>query len=269
MTNTFEQANVDRFKGFAAQYDAHRPQPPIILVDVLCQLARTNYPALVVDLGSGTGLSTTIWANRADGVIGIEPSDDMRREAEKRAAGLMDVEFRAGLSTATGLPDSCADIITCSQSLHWMEPTGTFAEVSRLLNPGGVFAAFDCDWPPTLDWEAEQAYNDCMAQVSQLEKEHQVAPAVHAWDKSQHLTRLKDSGHFRFVKEILMHHIEQGNADRLVGLALSQGSTAALLKHGFTEAEIGIASLREKAQRLIGSELRPWYFCYRVRVAIK
>ena len=34
------------------------------------------------------------------------------------------------------------------QALHWMEPAPTFGEVARLLRPGGVFAALDCDWPP-------------------------------------------------------------------------------------------------------------------------
>jgi ubiquinone/menaquinone biosynthesis C-methylase UbiE len=269
VNSQYEQANVDRFMGFAAQYDAHRPQPPLVVVDVLCQLIRRERPQLVVDLGSGTGLSTTIWADRADQVIGIEPSEDMRREAENRATGIVNVKFQAGLSTATGLPDDCADIITCSQSLHWMEPMGTFAEVARLLHPAGVFAAIDCDWPPTLDWEAELAYNECMSRVRTLEKEHNIAPAVKAWDKTQHLTRLAQNGYFRYVKEITIHNVERGNADRLVGIALSQGSTAALLKHGLSEAEIGISDLRDAAQRLIGSELRPWYFSYRVRLAIK
>jgi len=46
---------------------------------------------------------------------------------------------------ATDLPDGCADIVTCSQSLHWMVPESTFAEVARILRPGGVFATYDYD----------------------------------------------------------------------------------------------------------------------------
>jgi predicted RNA methylase len=36
----------------------------------------------VVDLGSGTGLSTGIWAAHAERVVGIEPLDEMRQVAE-------------------------------------------------------------------------------------------------------------------------------------------------------------------------------------------
>src|SRR5690606_15398774 len=112
-------------------------------------LAAVERPALVVDVGSGTGLSTRLWAGRADQVIGIEPGDDMRRQAEAQTAA-PSVRYQPGYSTATGLPDACADIVTVSQALHWMEPEPTFAEMARILRPGGVFAAFDCDWPPTM-----------------------------------------------------------------------------------------------------------------------
>src|ERR1035437_4594814 len=65
---------VERFLGFAPVYDRFRPQPPEVAVDVLCQIAQVERPGLVVDLGCGTGLSTRIWAGRAERVIGIEPS---------------------------------------------------------------------------------------------------------------------------------------------------------------------------------------------------
>ncbi len=51
-------ANIERFTGFAAQYDEHRPSPPDALSELLCQLAQSVRPVLIVDLRSGTGLST-------------------------------------------------------------------------------------------------------------------------------------------------------------------------------------------------------------------
>src|SRR6478672_3593224 len=128
-------ANVERFMGFADVYDAYRPRPPLAVLDILTQLAQTPQPALVVDLGSGTALSTTIWAGRAAAVVGVEPSADMRRQAEARTA-VANVRYQEGYANATGLPDACADIVTCSQSLHWMEPDSTFAEIARILRPG-------------------------------------------------------------------------------------------------------------------------------------
>jgi 6-phosphogluconate dehydrogenase (decarboxylating) len=62
-------------------YDRARPAPPPALLDLLTQVIHLPHPALVVDVGSGTGLSTAIWGERAERVIGIEPNADMRKEA--------------------------------------------------------------------------------------------------------------------------------------------------------------------------------------------
>lgn len=41
--------------GEAEQYNQTRPKPPSALLDMLTQFIHTPRPALVVDLGSGTG----------------------------------------------------------------------------------------------------------------------------------------------------------------------------------------------------------------------
>lgn len=263
------ERNVERFSGFADTYDSYRPQPPAIIVDILTRLARIEEPKLVADIGSGTGLSTRIWAGRARQVIGIEPNPDMRREAELRTAELPDVSYREGMSTATGLPDGCADIVTCSQSFHWMDPQPTFAEIARILRDGGVFAAYDCDWPPTMNWEAELAYREFTKKSRALQGELGITESVMHWPKDAHLAGIQESGLFRYVKEIAVHSVESGNAERLVGLALSFGGVAALLKRGLSEDEIGITELRNAAQRILGDQPSPWYFSYRIRLGVK
>jgi len=183
-------------EGFAARYDVYLPAPP--LLDLLGQFIRTLTPALVVDLGSGTALSTAVWAGRARQVIGIEPQAAMRAVAEARYA-FPHVAFRDGSAQATGLPAGAADVVTCAQSLHWMEPDSTLAEVARILRPGGVFAAYDYDLPPTVDWAAEQAFTVFMAQMRALRRAHAVPPGIQEWDMAGHLGRLQASGRFRVV----------------------------------------------------------------------
>jgi trans-aconitate methyltransferase len=50
---------------FISRYDDIRPRPPADLFRVLLSLAPERPPALVVDLGSGTGISTVPWSARA------------------------------------------------------------------------------------------------------------------------------------------------------------------------------------------------------------
>lgn len=272
MDNTDLAGNIERFTGFADCYDAYRPVPPSVIADILTQFAQSPKLKLVVDLGSGTGLSTRIWADHAYGVIGIEPSADMRHEAEKRTAELCpdsNISYREGLSNKTGLPDRCVDIVTCSQSLHWMEPESTLTEAARILRPGGIFAAIDCDWPPVINWEAELAYKEFNKRVHELEETYGIEKKINRWSKNEHLARIRESGQFSYAREILVHSVETGNAKRLVGLALSFGSVQDLLKRGASENEIGLDDLKEAAERTLGDEHSTWYFCYRIRIGVK
>ena len=268
-------ANVERFDSLAARYDAARPTPPQAVVDFLRAYAMAGGPAgadgvpdLVVDLGCGTGLSTRAWAGRARAVIGVEPNDEMRAKAVAESHGLPDVSYRAGASTDTGLPDGVADIVTCSQSFHWMDPRPTLAEIARVLRPGGVFAAIDCDWPPVVDWRVDRAY----LEMKRITDETQAArPEIraHRWPKSRHLENLRASGRFAFVREALFHGVERGDAARMVDLALSQGGVAALLRLGASEDELGLTGLRRAADEALGDRTVPFIFCYRVRVGVK
>ena len=137
--------NMDRFSGFANLYDANRPSPPRGLGPLLASYANVPRPT-VVDLGSGTGLSSRWAASWAGSVIGIEPNDDMRAIAESRHTS--GVTYLPGVSHRTGLGDGVADVVLAVQAMHWMEPEPTLAEVARILRPGGVFAIADADWPP-------------------------------------------------------------------------------------------------------------------------
>ncbi len=260
--------NLERFTGFAGAYDSFRPAPPDALASLIQRYSGLGAIGRVVDLGSGTGLSSRYWAGRATEVVGIEPTPDMRNEAAAKTRD-SNVRYQPGFSHATGLPDRSADVVSCSQALHWMKPEGTFAEARRILRPGGVFSANDYDWPPTVgSWEAEAAYEACMRAVRRLEKERRTGEGLQQWEKGGHLGRMQASGCFRHTKEAVLHHVDRGNADRLVGVLLSQGNVMGLFKSGLTEAELGIDALREVAQRTLGPGLRDWFWNARVRMGI-
>ncbi len=262
---------ADRFSGFADLYDASRPSPPVGLGPLLCSYARVSSP-VVVDLGSGTGLSSRWARGWARSVTGIEPSDDMRRRATERGGG--NITYVAGTSDRTGLDDCCADIVLAVQAMHWMEPVSTLREVARLLRPGGVFATVDADWPPVSGVvEAEAAWAVVHKRIRVFEarlaagEEHTelrrpvddddpalvdedlVDPhrnrampgAMRSWSKTEHLSRMVASGHFSYTRELVFDEPLPGerSAERFVALLRSQGSYQALVKAGLSDAEIG------------------------------
>jgi SAM-dependent methyltransferase len=234
------------------------------LLDVLRRYARAERPALVVDLGCGTGLSTRVWSGVAERVVGVEPNAAMLAAAEP-AAG---VEYREAYSHDTGIAGGAADIVTCSQSLHWMEPEETFAEAARVLRVGGVFAAYDYDWPPVIDPDVDDAFHAYQGRRGHIRRKRGIRQGADSWAKEHHLERLRASGRFRFCREIVLHSVEERGYESVGGFARSLGLPVADVTDDELERELRIDELEEVARRVLGDHIVPFLFGYRVRVGV-
>lgn len=260
------ESNAARFTGFAPLYDEARPAMPAAATALLIRyLGRA--PETVVDLGCGTGLSSLAWRDRCRRLIGVDPSGDMLAVARQReTAG---VEFLQAFADRTGLPDNTADIVVCSQSFHWMEPHSTLKEAARILRPGGVFAAVDCDWPPVCGWEAEAAYERLTAAVDErIAAEPSLEGGVRRWDKRRHLDNIRQSGRFRYARELVLLHREEGTADRVIALAMSQGGLQSVLKKDSASLAAPLKDFEDAVRSCLGAGSFPLDFCYRVRLGV-
>lgn len=291
--------NAGRFSGFADLYDGVRPRPPDDLAAILVSYCGRSDPD-VVDIGSGTGLSTRWAATWARSVIGVEPSSDMRSTADERS--LPNVTYVRGYGHETNLKSQCADVVMAVQALHWMEPKETLAEVARVLRPGGVFSAIDCDWPPTVgSADLERAWADCRKTVRVYEtrlaqglsgrslraplgeSDHStargysgrdahgnrtLAEGVKSWSKDAHLERMIASGKFAWCHELALHREESGDAERFVSLMKSQGDYQTLVRAGLDDETLGVTTLEQTAERVLGRRARSWWFTYRVRIGV-
>ncbi len=257
-----------RFTGYARAYDAARPHPPAAIAELVTQWAGTAEPD-VVDVGAGTGLSTVLWSGRAATVTALEPAAGMREVAIERVGGLPDATrftVRDASAEVTGLPDECADIVTASQALHWFDADRALPEIARILRPGGVFAAYDCQWPPTVHPLADAAYTEADRLIRAAEVSRGLRPPYAA--KQDHLRRLRESGLFRFATEVAVHSVEPGDADRLVALARSQGGAVALAAAGVLDSELGLTELATVAAAAIPATT-PFWWTYRVHLAVR
>ncbi len=251
---------------FTACYDAFRPAPPSALVDLLCLVAQAERLRLVVDLGAGTGLSTRVWADRADEVVGVEANPQMGERAAQATAA-PNVRYVHAYAHDTGLADGSADLVTCSQSFHWMEPEPVLAEAARVLRPGGVFAAYDYDWPPVVQWEVEQAFRELSDAVGRGRIEH--GNPRPRYGKEEHLARIRTSGLFRFAREVVVHAAGAGSGEELMGMVCSIGPMVVLLREAAPEVEERLERLREVVGRTFGDRTLPWFICYRVRLGVR
>jgi SAM-dependent methyltransferase len=255
-------------EGFADRYDAFRPAPPAVLLDALARYAGCSTPALVVDLGSGTGLSTRAWAGRATQVVGIEPNPAMRDVAERRTEQ-RNVSYIEAYASDTGLEPGGADLVTCSQSFHWMVREPVLTEAARILRPGGVFAAYDYDVPALIHPEVDAAFAAHLQLRRRFREEHKVEAGWTRTPKSGHLKVIRESGLFAYTRELVVHDEREAGAAEIVGFARSLGLVPELLALGVSEDELGLTALDETVRRVIGSRRVSSLWGYRARLGVK
>ena len=267
----FSQQLIERSgykgEGFAPAYDEFRPRPAPAVLTVVMRHARTRRPALVVDLGCGTGLSTRAWASTADRVVGVAAKPARAAQAGAATAA-PNVEFVERLADDTGLEPGVADIVTCAQSFHWMEPAPVLAEARRILRPGGVFAAYDYDVVPVVDPEVDAAFAAHVAARSAARSRLGIEAGGATWPKSGHLEQIHSSGLFGYAREVQCHAEGTIDARRLVGMAHSIGGPLALFDSRATEVATTLEALRETAARVLGSREWPALTGYTIRLGV-
>jgi SAM-dependent methyltransferase len=118
-------------------------------VTSLPDLAALSEISAVLEVGSGPGELALEIARRlpAVEVVGIDLAEAMvdRASARARAEGL-DRRVRFELADAAALPlaDGTSDIAVSTLSLHhWADPSTVFAEIGRVLRPGGLALIYD------------------------------------------------------------------------------------------------------------------------------
>jgi len=101
-------------------------------------LPRAHRPT-VLDLGAGTGRFTPLLADAFDAVVvGVEPSEKMRAEADRHSAHPR-VVYRAGGATAVPAAAGTFDFAFLSMVVHHVEDIGACGrELHRVVKPGGL-----------------------------------------------------------------------------------------------------------------------------------
>ena len=109
-----------------------------------------GYPsAAVLEIGPGPGVMATELARRVDDLrltgVDIDPAMVERAASRARREGLGDrLSFVAGDVAALPFPDASFDLVTSSFSVHhWPDAAAGFAEIRRVLRPGGRAIVYD------------------------------------------------------------------------------------------------------------------------------
>jgi ubiquinone/menaquinone biosynthesis C-methylase UbiE len=112
----------------------------------------------ILDIGCGTGSLTLLLAERLDaaggGIIGIDAAPRMIAIARGKAAKKkINAAFQVGIAESLAFADGSFDWVVNSMFTHHIDTqlkTRAFAEMYRVLRPGGRLLTADIDRPTTL-----------------------------------------------------------------------------------------------------------------------
>ena len=143
MTNGFK----DHFSSQAPAYARFRPRYPAVLFHYLAM--RSPGMQFAWDCGAGSGQAAAGLAERFAHVLATDPSAALIASARPHPR----VEYRVAMYD-TGLAPGTVQLVTAAQALHWMDLEAFLAEARRVLQPGGLLAAWCyslCHIAPAID----------------------------------------------------------------------------------------------------------------------
>ncbi len=133
----------DHFSGHAAAYAAFRPAYPAGLPAFVATLPVP--PAdhrLAWDCATGNGQAAHGIVEFFARVIATDASPQQIAQAAPHPR----IEYRVAPAESSGLADASVDLVTVAQALHWFDFDRFYAEVRRVLAPGGALAAWTYDY---------------------------------------------------------------------------------------------------------------------------
>jgi len=130
------------FDGVADLYDAVRPDYPTALADEVLAAAQLAPGEALLEIGSGSGKATEIFARRGHPITAIEPGGELIRAAQRRLTGAGDVRFVESTFEAWPAPEAAFGLVFAAQAIHWLSPEIRVEKPAQTLRPGGTLAVF-------------------------------------------------------------------------------------------------------------------------------
>jgi len=169
---SFEGINAD-------DYDALRPDYAPDAVAWVGERGGLGEGSLVVDLAAGTGQLSKRFAPLGVTVVAVEPARNMRSLIEDR---LPAVDVLGGSAEAIPLGDGVADAVVVGNAFHHFDAEPAFAEIRRVLRPGGALALFWA-WPADDQASPYPALQEVDEAVEPTRAATAIAAAYYSWTK--------------------------------------------------------------------------------------
>jgi SAM-dependent methyltransferase len=163
----------------AVDYDELRPSYAPEAVAWIAERGSLRGGSVVVDLAAGTGQLSRRFAPLGVELIAVEPAANMRTVLGERLPML---RVEDGTAEAMPYTDGSIDAVVVGNAFHHFDSQAAFAEIHRVLRPGGILALF---WAWSL--EEEQLSLPLLREIDQVVEatraSNEIATAYRSWSE--------------------------------------------------------------------------------------
>jgi SAM-dependent methyltransferase len=150
---SIDRQNRIAFEEVADLYNEVRPGYPERLVDDILALSGIRPGSRILEVGTGPGNATALFARRGFQMLGIELGERLAALARHNSVSYPNVEIRQGAFEDCDLEDAVFDLGISADAFHWIPPDLGYPKLARILKPSGSAALFWClSIDPHTDW---------------------------------------------------------------------------------------------------------------------
>ncbi|MFK7996842.1 MAG: class I SAM-dependent methyltransferase [Granulosicoccus sp.] len=180
---------TERFSDRVRNYALYRPSYPQAAIEWLVAEYHLGEATRIADVGSGTGIFSSLLLSNGLSVVAVEPNDEMRQESDRVHLQNSLYSSVSGRAEETFLASDSMDVIVAAQAFHWFNSVKSKKEFLRVLSPGGVLV---------LVWNKRE-------KKSQFQSEYEgVLGTLPEYSKVTH-TRLSDTDISDFFSDDMKH----------------------------------------------------------------
>lgn len=128
------EQDKDYFSAVAENYAQFRPSYPTELVNFLAE--HSPDCGRVWDAGAGSGQLSVKLTQQFKHVVATDLSHTQLQQATPHPS----ITYFCAKSEQSGLKNRSVDLAVCAQAAHWFDLPAYYAEVKRVLKPGGLLA---------------------------------------------------------------------------------------------------------------------------------
>jgi SAM-dependent methyltransferase len=163
----------------AVDYDELRPGYAPEAVEWVASRSNFRPGSRVVDLAAGTGQLSRRLSDLELQIVAVEPAANMRAVLRAR---MPTIRIEEGTAESMPLESRSVDAVVVGNAFHHFERNTAFAEIARVLRPGGTLALFWA-WPLEDEELPYPELREVNEVVEAARRSNDIATAYRSWQE--------------------------------------------------------------------------------------